>query len=195
VSDTPRVIEAGLRSFVCAYEHYAEEPFHLGDMVAVREGAVVVLGVIADAQSGPEDPTRPLQSRGGPGQTAADVMAANPEIRLLLRTRVTVVSCGYFQSETPRAALPPTPPPLLARVEAATVDETIRLADDGAFLALLASAPPPCDDAVIAASIRGAARAFGGGSHDFTVRAGKELARLLKAEPSRLTSILRGVAR
>ena len=193
MSDTPRVVEAGLRSYQCAYEGYCESPFSLGQIVAVREGPWPILGVVADAASGPEDPTRPLQARGGAGQTAADVMAANPEIRLLLRTHVTVVACGYVEGETVRALLPPTPPPLLARVEQATTAETVRLASDGAFIALLVRSPL-CDDSVIAAAIRSAARAFEAGSRDFTVRAGKELARLLKAEPSRLTNIIRGVA-
>lgn len=193
MNETPRVVEAGLRVFQCAYERYVEEPFALGKMVAVREGPWAILGVVADAVSGPEDPTRPLQVRGAPGQTAADVMAENPEIRLLLRTRVTVVSCGHFEGEVARALLPPTPPPLLARVEPATPEETVRIAADGAFIALLVGSPE-CDDPVIAAAIRAAARAFGPDAHEFTVRAGKELARLLKAEPSRLTSIIRGVA-
>ncbi len=193
MSETPRVVESGLRSFQCAYEGYCESPFSLGQLVAVREGAWPILGVVADAASGPDDPTRPLQARGGVGQTAADVMADNPEIRLLLRTRVTVVNCGFVEGEAVRALLPPTPPPLLARVEPASAAETIRLSGDGAFIALLVTSPL-CDDSVIAAAIRSAAVAFEGGSRDFTVRAGKELARLLKAEPSRLTNIIRGVA-
>ena len=61
-------------------------------------------------------------------------------------------------------------------------------------VAHLLVASPACDDSVIAAAIRLAATAFGPGSYAFTVRAGKELARLLKAEPARLTSIIRGVA-
>ncbi len=193
MTETPRVVEAGLRDFQCAYEHYVEEPFRLGELIAVREGPCIVFGVVADTQSGAEDPTRPLQSQGDPGHTAAEVMAENPHIRPLLRTRVTVVSCGHIEGETPRATLPPTPPPLLARVERATSAETLRITDHGAFLALLV-ASPTCDDAVIAAAIRSAAVAYAGGAFDFTVRAGKELARLLKAEPSRLASILRGVA-
>jgi hypothetical protein len=187
------VVEAGLRSFACAYDHYVEEPFPLGELVVVREGAVTVAGVVADAASGPEDPTRPLQPRGQPGQSAAEVMDANPEIRLLLRTRVAVASCGYIEGEVARAALPPLPPPLLARVEPATDAEALRLAANGAFLALLL-ASPLCDDAVIAAATRRAARCFGPGAREFAVEAGKELARLLKAEPARLTSILRGIA-
>jgi hypothetical protein len=189
----PRVIEAGLRSFVCAYETYVEEPLGLGQLVSVREGGVTVLGVVADAASGPDDPTRPLQARGGPGESAADVMAANPEVRLLLRTRLTVVCCGHIEGEAFRSALPPTPPPLLARVERAGNPETVRFAADAAFLAMLV-ASPLCDDSVIAATIRNAARAFDIGGREFTVTAGKELARLLRAEPARLASILRGVA-
>jgi len=186
------VIEAGLRGFVCAYERYVEDPFRLGQFVAVREGPCVVLGVVTDSASGPEDPSRPLQPRGAPGQSAADVMADNPEIRLLLRTRVSVVSCGHIEGETVRPTLPPIPPPLLARVEPANDSEKVRLASDAAFLALLVGAPG-CDDAAIAAAVRSAANAFGDSAHAFTVRAGKELARLLRAEPARLTSIMRGI--
>lgn len=190
---TPRVVEAGLRDFQCAYENYVEDPFRLGQLVAVREGPAVTFGVVADIQSGAEDPSRPLQSQGEPGQTAAEVMAENPHIRPLLRTRLIVACCGHAEGETPRSALPPMPPPLLALVEPASVAETIRITSDGAFLALLVDSSV-CDDAVIAAAIRNAAPAFAAGAYDFSVRAGKELARLLKAEPSRLTSILRGVA-
>ena len=191
-SGQPRVIEAGLRSFICAYETYVEDPLSLGQMVIVREGPAAVLGVVADASSGPDDPTRPLQARGGPGESAAEVMAANPEVRLLLRTHLTVVCCGHAAGELFRPALPPTPPPLLAIVEPAGRGETAAFAADGSFLAMLV-ASPLCDDSVLAAAIRGAARAFDLSGHEFTVTAGKELARLLRAEPARLASILRGV--
>ncbi len=190
-SEAPRVVEAGLRSFTCAYERYVEEPFHIGQVVAVREGPVTILGCIADTASGPEDPGRPLQAQGG-ALTAAEVFAENPHIRPLLRTRLTVVACGYIEGEAALALLPPAPPPLLARVEPATAGEVIHATTDGAFLALL-TASPLCDDAVLAAALRAAASAHGPEAREFTVRAGKELARLLKAEPARLSSILRGV--
>lgn len=189
-----RVVEASLRHFACAYERYEEAPFRLGEIVAVREGTSTVLGVVADASSGPEDPSRPLQAGGEPGQTAAAVMEDEPGLRLLLRTRVTVVCCGHIEGEVLRVALPPNPPPLLGLVEPATAAETVRAAEGGAFLTLLA-ASPLCDDSVIAAAIRCAGRAFDGRADEFVVAAGKELARLLRADPSRLTSILREVAR
>ena len=187
-----RVVRADVRTFDCAYAAYVREPLRLGQMVAAREGPFAVLGVVAGSESGPEDPSRPLRPRGAPGVTAAEVMADNPELALLIRTQLTVVACGHVEGETMRATPPPAPPPLLAEVYAATDDEIVRIADDGAFLAPLIAARA-ADDAVIAAALRHAASAFGGGAHAFTVRAGKELARLLKAEPSRLTSILRAV--
>jgi len=188
------VVEAGLRQFSCAYEEYVEAPFELGCMVAVREGPCIILGVVAESLSGPEDPTRPLQPPpGATGQSADQILRENPHIRPLLRTRVTVVCCGYIEGEAAHAQLPPTPPPLLAAVEQASQPEVVLGANDGAFLGPLVNSPA-CDDAVVAAAIRRAAASFGPGGYEFTVRAGKELARLLKAEPSRLTSILRGVA-
>ncbi|OAI44480.1 hypothetical protein AYO38_02125 [bacterium SCGC AG-212-C10] len=192
MSGIPRVVEASLRQFQGAYSGYVEAPLRLGQLVAVRDGPATVFGVVVDAESGPEDPTRPLEARGAPGQLSSDVMDDEPELRLLLRTRISVVTCGFVEGERVRATLPPTPPPLLGQVEPATDDETVRLCSDGSFLGQLV-AIPACDDAVIAATIRSAATSFGIEARPFLVRAGKELARLLKAEPSRLTTILRGV--
>ncbi len=181
-----------MRTFDCAYLRYTSEPFALGQMLAVREGQYFTFGVVAESESGPEDPARPLVPRGMAGQGAASVLANNPEIALLLRTTLTVAVCGHIEREVARPVLPPQPPPLLAEVHAATDDEKMRVAADGAFLVPLL-ANPAADDAVIAAVIRDVARAADSEARAFTIRAGKELARLLKAEPSRLTSILRMV--
>lgn len=187
-----RVVAASLRRFECAYEGYEESPFPLGAMLAVPEGPTI-FGVVAEVESGPEDPTRPLAPpTDATGLSAATIFERRPHIRPLLRTRVTVVTCGYAEGEIIRPRLPATPPPLLALVRQASAAETTRLAADGAFLAALV-ASPECDDAVIAAAIRRASGAFEMESREFIVHAGKELARLLKAEPARLTSIIRGV--
>lgn len=192
MSPSPRVVETSLRSFTGAYERYVEEPLRLGQMVAVREGAVTVFGVVADVVSGPEDPSRPLQPTGG-DRPAAEVFAENPHILPLLQTRVEIVACGHAAGEAMLPLLPPSPPPLLALIHEASRDEVTRLADGGAFLSLLV-ASPAADDQVIAASIRAAARAYDLAAHEFAVAAGKELARLLRAEPARLATVLRGVA-
>jgi len=192
LSEIARVIRADVRSFDCAYPRYTSRPHALGQMLAVREGHYVTFGVVAGSESGPEDPSRPLAPRGKPGQSAAAVMAENPEIAMLLRTELTVVICGHIDREVSRALLPPQPPPLLAEVQPATDDEKLRIGADGGFLVPLV-ATRDADDAVLAAAIRDVARAFGPDAGEFTISAGKELARLLKAEPSRLTSILRAV--
>ncbi|GAB4337653.1 MAG: hypothetical protein Kow0010_25820 [Dehalococcoidia bacterium] len=192
LTTTPRVVGATLRSFICAYERYVEEPYRLGQFVSVREAGRAVYGVVAEIESGPEDPTRPISPQEAPGLGAAEYLAARPELRLLLRTRLSVLACGHVDGEAVRAALPPVPPPLLAPVVPATDAEVVRLTGDGAFLAVLLAAPG-CDDAILAAAIRSAAESFGPEGHAFRVRAGKELARLLKAEPARLTTIIKAV--
>ena len=192
MSATCRVVRASVRAFDCAYARYTSEPFALGQMLAVREGRYLTFGVVVGSESGPEDPARPLLPRGAPGQSAAAVMEDNPEIELLLRTTLTVAVCGHIDRETPRPLLPPLPPPLLAEAHAATDEEMVRVAAEGRFLVpLLAS--PAVDDAVVVAALRAVARAAGPHGRAFLVAAGKELARLLKAEPSQLTSILRAV--
>jgi hypothetical protein len=192
MSGPPRVIEAGLRAFTCAYDGYVQDPFALGTMVAVREGPNGVFGIVAEVTSGPEDPTRPLQPAGGQ-EPAADVFVRNPHILPLLRTTLIAVTCGHVAGEVAAGALPPHPPPLMALVHEATPSEVVRVAAGGAFLSLLTGSPLS-DDSVIAASIRLAAPAFDAGRSAFMVEAGKELARLLRAEPARLATILRSVA-
>ena len=91
----PRVVEASLRSFVCAYERYTDQPFRLGQLVTVREGPWSCLAIVAETESGPADPSRPLQPRGSAGQTAFVVMDENPELRLLLRTLVTEIGRAH----------------------------------------------------------------------------------------------------
>ena len=192
MSESCRVVRADVRAFDCAYVRYSSEPFALGQMLVVREGRYLTFGIVTGSESGPDDPSRPLVPRGEPGQSAAAVMSGNPEIELLLRTTLEVAICGHIDREVARPVLPPLPPPLLAEVQAASDEERVRVADDGRFLVPLL-ANPAADDAVVAAALRDVARAAGPGERPFLVAAGKELARLLKAEPSRLTSILRAV--
>ncbi|MFN0096718.1 MAG: hypothetical protein ACKVVT_18325 [Dehalococcoidia bacterium] len=185
----PRIVEAGLRSSVAAYPEYTGEPFALGQLVAIREGRWTTYAVVADAASGPEDPSRPLQAQPG-GGSAADLFAEHPHIRPLLRTRLTLVSCAHAERGRVVAGPPPAPPLLLAAVEGCDDQEVALVTGDGGFLAPLV-ASPLCDDAVLTSALRVAAQ----GAADrraFVVHAGKELARLLRAEPARLTTILRG---
>ena len=188
----PRVIEASLRGFVCAYARYTEAPYRLGEFVVVREGSYPVIGVVASVQSGPEDSSRSLQPRGAPGETAAEVMRTNPEIRLLLRTQVGVVACGFLDGGVLRGGLPPLPCPLLAAVDLAGAEEVAEFAAGCGFLERLV-ADPEATDATISAAVRRAAESMGPATDSFRVAAGKELARLLRADPTRLGTILRGV--
>ena len=120
-------------------------------------------------------------------------MRDNPEIRLLLRTQLGVVTCGYFNNGVSTAGLPPVPPPLLAAVERATREDVADFVGAGEFLERLV-AESVAGDSAIAAAVRSGAEALGNEGDAFKVRAGKELARLLRADPARLGTILRGVA-
>ena len=169
MSETCRVVSANVRAFECALRPLHERALRpRPDARPCARDATLTFGVVTGSESGPDDPSRPLVPRGDPGQSAAAVMAGNPEIEMLLRTTLTVAVCGHFDREVARPSLPPLPPPLLAEVHAATEEEKVRVADDGRFLVpLLAS--PAADDAVVAAAIRDVARAAGPGGRPFLV--------------------------
>jgi hypothetical protein len=193
VTSTLRVIEANLRTFRCAYARYEDSPVEHGALVAVREGMSTVFGVVSNIESGPQDPTRPLATRDQPGESADQILADNPELRPLLRTCVDIAICGHVRGEACVPSLPPAPPPLFARVEPASDDEIVRLAEGGRFLPLLVHAAG-CDDATIAATCRAVMQAMAETERrGFAVVAGKELARILRAEPARLTTIIRSM--
>jgi len=188
----PRVIESKLRGFSCAYSDYVDDPYQLGEFVVVREGRFPVIGVVSAVESGPEDPSRPLLPRGAPGVSAAEVLTINAGMRELLRTEVGVVACGYFAGDRARPGLPPLPTPLLAEVELAASSEIGAFASDCAFLERLIF-DSGSNDSTVTAALRRVALALKPGENDFLVGAGKELARLLRADPARLATILRGV--
>jgi len=189
----PRVVEASLGRLLAAYDGYCEEPYALGEFVTVREGRFPVIGVVVSSQSRPEDPSRTLQPRGQPGQSGAEIMEDNPEIRLLLETQLGVVTCGYYRATGPVAGLPPVPAPLLGAVERASPVELTDFLGDCAFLERLV-AEPEAPDAAITEAVRSGFAALGTRGAEFRVAAGRELARLLRADPARLGTILRGVA-
>jgi hypothetical protein len=132
------------------------------------------------------------------GMSAQELRMQQPQIFELLRTHFQVHVLGYMEGADPVQVLPPQPAPIHSFVYECD-DELVRkwTASDE-YLRSLLNRPAqrlPADDLIIAL-VRRALRAhdFDHGAHDFGLRTGKQLARLLRDDYDRLGSILRRIA-
>jgi hypothetical protein len=116
-----------------------------------------------------------------------------PQIFDLLTTEFAALHLGFAQEGRIRSYLPPQPPRLHAFVTECSPAEVCALTDAPDFLRSLRPPPNSADaDELIAACLRHAYRCR---HADFTflVRAGKQLANLLRDDPDRLTALLRKI--
>lgn len=133
-----------------------------------------------------------------PGRRAAaygldeeQLLREQPQIFDLLATQFDALHLAYVERGRLRSGPPPRPPRLHAFVYACTDEETCALTESPDLLRRLAFASGVSDaDSLIVACLH---RAYLCRNNDFTflVRAGKQLAHLLRDDPERLTALLR----
>lgn len=150
-------------------------------------GEVTTLyGVVCHAETGAMDMGRPEFERQG-------IYSPSFETRF----SVALIACSGAEANSLRLTLPPRPPRPHAPVFPASDSEIRRLTERLDYLRplLLGSGGPPIAypaDALVAAMLRNAWRAHGG-TPDFLLSAGRNLAALLPTEYDRLRAILRQV--
>ena len=129
------------------------------------------------------------------GMSAQELRMQQPQIFELLRTHFQVHLLGYMDGADPVHVLPPQPAPVHSFVYECD-DELVRTwtAGEEYLRSLLNSQSQrlPVDDLVIAV-VRRTLRAHEAAA-DFGLRTGKQLARLLRDDYDRLSSILRRIA-
>jgi hypothetical protein len=183
-----QVVQADIASFTAACLQLHQTP-PLGSLLKVEEGSTI-LAVVCNASTESVDGRPPVARLSG--ETDLDsYLEKHPHLRHLLQTKCEAVVVGHQDGAQIRHYLPSAPAPLFAPVRLCSTEETARFSQNLDFLKLLLAAPAHGDE-MTAACLRHAAAAHTDG-RAFLVRAGKELARLLGAEPQRLTSILRRV--
>lgn len=117
----------------------------------------------------------------------------HPEIsEWMLVTHFTATVIGYSTGGAVRQILPPQPPKILSHVYPCAVEEVRAITEKLDFLRTLTGIGSMPAEEVIAASIREACAARHN-SFDYLVRAGRELANLLKDDYDRLQAIIRRV--
>jgi len=163
-----------------------------GGFVKVTAPERTVYGVVYAIHTGSIEPGgRPIL-RGRDGMRDRAIFDQNPDLEQLLRTEFSALVVGYAEGGALRTYLPPSPPPLHWSVVACDEAEVAALTARLDYLRTILSATSAPVDALLAANIRLAGTAHLDESA-FRVRAGRELATLLKHDYPRLTAILRAL--
>jgi len=182
-----QVVQADIAGFTAGWPLLQSPP--LGGLLKVAEGGTI-FAVVRDARTESIDGRPPVARLSGETDLES-YLEKHPHLRHLLQTKCEAVVVGHQDGAHVHHYLPSAPAPLFAPVRLCSAEETARFSQELDFLKLLLAAPTQADE-MTAACLRRAAAAHSDG-RAFLVRAGKELARLLGAEPQRLTSILRRV--
>ena len=193
------VIESTTTQFVAgAYTLLDAPPFGALVRAQTRTPAESVFGLVYEIRTGSKEPGGRAVVRGrtysGRELYDAEIYQEHPDLAEVLQTEFAAITVGFGDASTFYHYLPPQPPPVHYSVYPATDGEVTRFtARFDFFRTLLFSAQVPGDE-LLAATIRAAARSLSPRENQgYLLRAGRELAMLLKDDHERLTAILRRI--
>ncbi len=169
-----------------------EEAPPFGGFVKVTTPDHTVYAVVFAIHTGGLEPGARPVLRGRDGMRDQEIFDANPDLGQLLRTEIRALIVGFQEGGRLRSYLPPKPPPLHWSVVECDPSETVRLTTRLDYFRTILSASEAPVDALLAANVRLAGAAHPDESA-FRLRAGRELATLLKHDYPRLTSVLRAL--
>jgi hypothetical protein len=191
------IIEASTTRFTAgAYELLEAPPFGALIRAATRSEAMAVYGLVYEIRTGSREPGGRAVVRGrtytGRELYDEEIYHENPDLAEVLQTEFSALTVGFVEAGALHQYLPPQPPPVHYSVYECDAGELCRFSETSDFFrAVLFAAQIPSDE-LLAAAIRAAARARPD-SRDYLVRAGRELASLLKDDYDRLTALLRRI--
>ena len=163
-----------------------------GGFVKVTVPERTIFAVVYAIHTGSLEPGGRPVLRGRDGMRDKAIFDQNPDLEQLLRTEFSALIVGFQEGSALRTYLPPSPPPLHWSVVQCDQAEITRLTQRLDYFRTILSAGDAPVDALLAANIRLA----GAASPDetaFRIRAGREMATLLKHDYPRLTAILRAL--
>jgi hypothetical protein len=195
------VIESTTTGFTAgAYELLAAPPFGALVRAQTRVEGMAIYGLVYEIRTGSKEPGGRALVRGrtyaGRDLYDAEIYQEYPDLTEVLQTEFSAITAGFVEQGRVYQYLPPQPPPVHYSVYECEGDELVDFTEVFDFFrTLLFSYQIPSDE-VLAAVIRAAARARAaqpGAERAYLVRAGREVASLLKDDYGRLTAILRRI--
>jgi hypothetical protein len=194
------VIESSTSGFVAgAYELLAAPPFGALVRAQSRSPGSAVYGLVCEIRTGSKEPggRAVMRGRGYSGRELFDdeIYQEHPDLAEVLQTEFSAITVGFAEEGRTHQYLPPQPPPVHYSVYACGRAEVVRFGAETDFFRTVLFGRNAVADELLAASIRAIARAqaqeYEG--RDYLVRAGREVAGLLKDDYDRLTAILRRI--
>ena len=185
-----RLLRASTSSFSVGCRTLEADLPIFGSLVRVElNGGGIVYGLVYDVRVDDDPFVRQLIAAGE--LTEEYVEDQRQRRQVPVEVSVLVVG-GRDRGGTVYHRLPPQPPATLSWVDACSADEVRQFGEHFDFLRTVLNAVDAPSDELAAAALRqiSAAQVAPGQSRDYLVRSGRELAKLLSRDPSRLDGIL-----
>lgn len=186
------VLESSTTQFTVGCLELYQAPA-LGSLVRARAGEGWVYGLVAQVETGSEPPGGYVAVRSREGLADEDIYREFPDLPSVMRTRLQALVVGFREGDAIRQYLPPAPPRLHYSVYACDAAEVTAFTEQLGYLrTVLAGLPESQADEVLAAHIR-EARQTRPDAEAFSLRAGRQAARLLQDDYDRLRAILQRI--
>jgi hypothetical protein len=184
-----RVLRSSTAGFSIGCRVLREDVPEFGAFVKVAQGAAQITGLIYDVQFVDDPLVRQIISADSmPEELRQD------QSQRLAPIEISVLVVGFAREGQVYQHLPPQPPATLDQIVTCTPGEIVAFTRQFTFLRTILGAKDAPADELAAASLRLAAVARPESERRaFLLDAGRELARLLSADPVRLEGILRRI--
>lgn len=194
------IIESTTTQFVAgAYALLATPPFGMLVRAQSRAEHSGVYGLVYEIRTGSKEPGGRALVRGrtyaGRELYDEEIYQEHPDLAEVLQTEFAAITVGFVEDGRIYQYLPPHPPPVHYSVYQCAPGELVQFSQTTDFFRTVLFAYQIPSDELLAAAVRAAARALSdaGAEREYLVRAGREIALLLKDDYDRLTAILRRI--
>jgi len=183
------VIEATTTAFIAQNYELWELPA-LGSLVKTDSGNLELYGVVCRATTQGLEPGRRAIARGKDAPNEEAVFQTNPQLARLLKSEFSTLVIGFKDGATCRHYLPPRPAHIHAFVRTCTPVEVQAFSAKLDFLGLILRSETDIPTEELAAAVLREIATAQPDQGDFLRQAGRELARQLSKDYSRLKAIL-----
>ncbi|MDI6715740.1 MAG: hypothetical protein QME63_02200 [Actinomycetota bacterium] len=183
------VIQVYTTRFLAQSDNLLNPPY-FGSFVRAESQGMSIYGLVFNVYETSIDPNRRAMAFGIERE---ELLKQQPQIAEFLKVEFEAAVIGFNDAGRIRAYLPPFPPRIHSFVYPCSKQEVLDLTEDLEFIRSINSLPGLPVEELVAASIRLAYRERGS-DRNFLVRAGQEIAQLLKDEYEKARSIIRRIS-